>query len=178
MFTPEKIVIDGTRHRNESPANSRGDRTYYEIRLGYQETIILLPFRLFFLFGSLAMLRDMAEHTSPEAVDIKGFVHRDRLKLSKSTTNQYVYCTRLEIYKQARELSRNNHISISDCYNLTSWQVIENGATLGQESHWRLAAPPAAVFVTPHAIEFPDAVFQEIRHEYSLRLQSSRNIRI
>jgi len=173
LFTPEKIVIDGTEHKVSSLVNWRGNESYYEIRIGKQLTPMYLPPRLFFLIGCLALLRDRPSGVSSETEEQFGFVHRDQLSLSKSTMNNYVYCTRIEVRKQARQMSRDDRISSSECYDLLKWPVIESGAASGLESHWRLASPPESIVINPQKIStFPDLVFQDIVSGYFRRQQA------
>lgn len=127
---------------------------------------MLLPFRLFYLFGSLAILRDVTPDSLTGTDDFCGFVHRDEIRLQKSAMNQYVYSARLEIKKQARQLHRDRIISMAESYNLLSWPVIESAAILGQESHWRLVMDPAGISITARALEFPDALFNKIGNAY------------
>jgi len=172
LFTPEKILIDGTEHKVSSLVNWRGNESYYEIRIGKQLTPMFLPPRMFFLIGCLALLRDRPSGISFETEEQLGFVHRDQLSLSKSTMNNYVYCTRIEVRKQARQMSRDDRISSSECYDLLSWPVIESGAAFGLESYWRLAAPPESVVINPQKIStFPDLVFQNLVNGYIGRRQ-------
>jgi len=169
MFAPARLIIDGTEHKMVSHHEPRGNERYYEIRIAKRGIVILLPLRLFFLVGSLAMLRDVKRETSSETDQQRGFVHRNQLKLSKNIMNQYVYQTKGEIREQLQQAHSSQEISSAERDLLIKWPVIESGANSGLPSHWRCAIAPEAITVNPRVLGFPNADFQHIGTEYFRR---------
>lgn len=168
-FTPDRLIIDGTERTIVSRSNPSGNGTYYEIFVGCQNVSILLPPRLFFLVGCLAMLRDFGTGTSSDSDEDRGFVHRERLSLSRDTINTYVYCVKKEIHRQLTDALLSDCVSLEQRNELMPWPVIESGASYGRTSHWRLAIPPASISVNLRVLEFPDATLREIGNNYFQR---------
>lgn len=169
MFVPDHLIIDGTEHKITSRGKKQGNRRQYEIRVGSRETVILLPLRLFYLVGSLAMLRDVGRGASSERVEDFGFVPSARLQLSNRIMSQYIYCTRLKVIKEIAKASRYGHLLNHEYNQLRQWPVFENGASHGRNAHWRCAISPTDITVNPRILSFPNNHFQRIGFDYFRR---------
>ena len=165
MFTPDRLIIDGTERKIVSQVYPSGNRTYYEILVGRRDTSLLLPLRLFYLVGCLAMLRDCGTGSSSESDEDRGFVHRERLFLDRDTMNSYVFDVKKGIHRQLTEAILSNKLTLEERNELMRWPIIESR----RPSHWRLAIPSSAISVNPRVLEFPDATLQQIGSSYFQR---------
>lgn len=167
MYSPERLVISGTEHLVVSHNKPSGNRRRYDIRLGPREIAVPLPLQLFYLIGSLAMLRDTGQESSLDEGCGNGFIHRDRLGLSKSLTDRYIYGCRNEIRQQLQRVGQTKNWV--DCHQLLTWPIFESGASRGLRSHWRCVVAPEAVVVNPIVLQFPSSTFRRIAADYFQR---------
>lgn len=169
ITTPGRLIIDGTEHRIVSRHPRHGFRRHYEILVGKDQLKIILPPRLFCLFATLAILRDAPLGESYDSEERRGYVHQDRVGLSKSLINQYVYHARDTVRRQAHQALFREEITQEEFDLLVRWPVFESGYRLQLWCHWRCVIDPANVFLGDAVMQFPSSNLVDLAHEFYRR---------